>query len=177
MKIVTSLLFATLFRLFFQAQEFVPGYYIINSTAQYAIAIPGGLDFWSDENGCMHQSEELLMNSGEVVIAFECSKGKYYCFDPNGRMVVFQGANCLSAAPKVEGAGVGLMKETIQLLNGSSLSEGAYYWIIGQNTANSTIKIQVAEGKTYDIPQDKISLHELNLKSMMKDYYYTNVGD
>lgn len=178
MKKMFSLLILTMFHFFTSyAQDFVPGYYIINSNAQFAVAIPGGLDYWYDDSGCMHQSEELMMNSGEVVIAFEYSKGKYYCFDPNGRMVVFQGLNCLTAAPKADGAGVGRMEETIQLLNGSSLSEGSYYWIIGQNVANSTLKIQVAEGKTYDVPQGKISLYEVNLKNIMKEQFYMNVGE
>jgi hypothetical protein len=69
------------------AQEFVPGYYIINSTAQYAVAIPSGFDFHADENGCYSQDENLRMKAGEVVIAFQLSKEKFYCFDPNGRMV------------------------------------------------------------------------------------------
>jgi hypothetical protein len=158
-------------------QEFEPGYYIINSTAKYAVAIPGGLDYSIDDNGCMHQFDVLKMKSGEVVIAFQFFKEKYYCFDPNGRMVVFQGENCLTAAPKADGAGVGRMEETIPLLNGSSLSEGSYYWIIAQNVANSTVKIQVAEGKTYDVPQGKIDFYEVNLKKIMKDQNYLNVEE
>ena len=159
------------------AQDFVPGYYIINSTAQYAVTLPSGVDFYADENGCMHQPEELTMKAGEVVIAFELSKSKYYCFDPNGRMVVFQGQNCLTMAPMVEGAGVGRMDETIALIDGSSIDEGAYYWIMGQNISNSTVKIQVADGKTYDVPQGKITLYGAFLKNIMKTQIYVNVGE
>jgi hypothetical protein len=157
------------------AQVFVPGYYIINSTAQYSVALPSGLDFYKDENGCMQQFPELKMKAGEVVIAFELSKGKYYCFDPNGRMVVFQGQNCLTMAPIVDGAGVGRMDETIPLIDGSSLDNGAYYWIIGQNISNSTIKIQVGDGKTYDVPQGKITLYGAFLKNIMKTQNYVDV--
>lgn len=159
------------------AQDFVPGYYIINSTAQYAVALPSGVDFYADENGCMHQYETLKMKAGEVVIAFELSKGKYYCFDPNGRMVVFQGQNCLTKAPMVDGAGVGRMDETIPLIDGSSIDEGAYYWIMGQNISNSTVKIQVADGKTYDVPQGKITLYGAFLKNIMKTQIYGNVEE
>ncbi len=159
------------------AQDFVPGYYIINSTAQYAVALPSGVDYYTDENGCMHQYEDLKMKAGEVVIAFELSKGKYYCFDPNGRMVVFQGQNCLTKAPMVDGAGVGQMDETISLIDGSSLDKGAYYWIMGQNIANSTVKIQVAEGKSYDVPQGKITLYGVFLKNTMKTQTYVNVEE
>jgi len=159
------------------AQDFVPGYYIINSTAQYAVALPSGVDFYADENGCMHQYGTLKMKAGEVVIAFELAKGKYYCFDPNGRMVVFQGQNCLTKAPMVDGAGVGHMDETISLIDGSSIDEGAYYWIMGQNISNSTVKIQVAEGKTYDVPQGKITLYGAFLKNIMKSQTYVNVEE
>jgi hypothetical protein len=161
------------------AQDFVPGYYIINSTAQYAVALPSGVDYYTDEYGCMQQYEyeDLKMKAGEVVIAFELSKGKYYCFDPNGRMVVFEGQNSLSKAPMADGAGIGHMDETISLIDGTSIDEGAYYWIIGQNIANSTVKIQVADGKTYDIPQSKITLYGVFLKNSMKNQFYINVED
>ena len=161
------------------AQDFVPGYYIINSTAQYAIALPSGADFYHDEEGCAHHLEydELKMNAGEVVIAFELSKGKYYCFDPNGRMVVIQGQNCLTKAPMVEGAGVGYMDATIPLIDGSSIDAGSYYWIIGQNISNSTYKIQVADGKTYDVPLGKISLYGVLLKKSMKTQDYIDVQE
>lgn len=159
------------------AQDFIPGYYIINSNAEFSVAIPSGLDFYTDDNGCAQQYESLTMKEGEVVIVFEFSKNKYYCFDPNGRLVVFQGQNCLTKAPLNDGAGVGKMESTIELIDGSSLHEGAYYWIIGQNIANSTVKIQVANGKTYDVPQDKISLYSLLIKNIMKNQLYEKVED
>ena len=123
----------------------------------------------------MHKYANLAMYAGEVVIAFELSKGKYYCFDPNGRMVVFQGQKCLTKAPMVAGAGVGKMIETIELIDGTSLSKGSFFWIIGQNIANSTVKIQVADGKTFDVPQDKITLYGVLLKNIMKTQTYINV--
>jgi hypothetical protein len=167
-------------RIFYSnAQDFAPGYYIINSSAEYAVAIPSGIDYYTDENGCAQQYEieSLRMNEGEVVIAYELSKNKYYCFDPNGRMVVFQGANCLTKAPNNEGSGVGKMEATISLIDGSSLEEGSYYWIIGQNTANSTFKIQVANGKTYDVPEDKITLYVVLIKNIMKNQFYKSVDE
>ena len=174
-KIILTLGIFILTILSSHAQEFIPGYYIINSTAQYAVAIPSGADYTAGENGCYSQDENLYMKAGEIVIAFELSKGKFYCFDPNGRMVVFQGPNCLTKAPMVEGAGVGRMDETIHLIDGSSIQEGAYYWIIGQNIANSTLKIQVGDGKTYDIPQGKITLYGVALKTLSNMLPYENV--
>jgi hypothetical protein len=176
-NILLTFIFCVLSVFYAFAQEFIPGYYIINSAAQYSVALPSGVDYYADNNGCMHQMESLQMKAGEVVIAFELAKGKYYCFDPNGRMVVFQGQNCLTKAPMVDGAGVGHMDATISLIDGSSLGQGAYYWIIGQNIANSTVKIQVADGKTYDVPQGKITLYGVFLKNIMKTQNYVSVED
>ncbi len=165
----------------FSQTDFIPGYYIINSGATYAIAMPSSLDFFKldDESYTWSYPDisELYMAAGEVVIAFEYAGGKVYCFDPNGRMVVFNGLNSLTKAPMVPGAGIGYMVETIELIDGSELSEGAYYWIIGQNVANSTIKIQVANGKTYDIPQSKIVLYSTYIKRMMKTETYKTVEE
>ena len=158
-------------------ETFSPGYYIINSNAQYSVALPSGVDYYYDDKGCAHQYEILKMKAGEVVIAFELPKGKYHCFDPNGRMVVFQGSNCLTKAPITEGAGVGHLDETIDLIDGGSLDEGAYYWIISQDVANSTVKVQVADGKTYNLPQSKITFYGAFLKKLMKSQTYVNVED
>lgn len=168
-----SLLFLCI--LFFNvvyAQEFTPGYYIINSSASYAVINPSSSDFYENENGCLEIYELLQMKSGEVVMAYEFHKGRYYCYDPNGRIVMFQGFNCLTKAPIVQGAGIGHMLSTIQLIDGGSLSEGAYYWIIGQNISNSTIKIQVADGQTYDVPQEKIMLLSAEIRNFTKDFEF-----
>ena len=159
------------------AQDFVPGYYIINSDAQFAVAIPSGRDNYVDGNGCMHQIESFTMRSGEVVIAFQLFKGKYFCFDPFGRMVVFQGQNCLSKAPITDGSGVGLMKEQIQFVDGNSLDIGSYYWIVGQDIAKSTVKIQIGNNKQLDIPDGKIELFGTYEKEFIKNQTFINVED
>ena len=88
---------------------------------------------------------------------------------------MFQGVNCLTKATIVPGAGIGHMLATIQLIDGSSLSEGAYYWIVGQNISNSTIKIQVADGQTYDVPQEKIMLLSAEIRNYTKDFEFLPV--
>jgi hypothetical protein len=175
--IILYISFAFIFVPKLTAQSFTPGYYIINSTAEYSIALQSGFDNYTDNSGniIQYSTEELTMNSGEVVVAFEFSKGKYYCFDPNGRMVVIQGTNCLTSAPMTPGAGVGLMMETISLIDGTDLSEGSYIWIMGQNVANSTVKIQIADGATLDIPQEKVMLYGAFIKNTMKDQVYRKV--
>lgn len=159
------------------AQEaFVPGYYIINSNAKYAVVIPGGGDYSFDsEKGCYEQLTNLKMKAGEVVIAFEYSKGKVYCFDPNGRMLAFDNLNNLSKAPMKPGAGVCYINETIELIDGGTIQKGSYYWIVGQNIAASTITIQAEDGKTYEIPQSKIILYGVYIKTAAKELEYINV--
>ncbi|UPT65603.1 MAG: hypothetical protein M0D57_13795 [Sphingobacteriales bacterium JAD_PAG50586_3] len=158
--------------MFSQTPAFEAGYYIINSNAQYSVIMPSGADYHDTGDGCFKQYTGLKMAAGEVVIAFEFSKGKFYCFDPNGRMVVFQGQNCLTKAPIVTGCGVGRMDEEIELITGDKLNRGAYYWIVGQNIGNSTIKIQVADGAIYDIPKSNMSLFTVYIKDMAKDQDY-----
>jgi hypothetical protein len=148
-------------------ETFQPGYYIINTNAEFLVLSPGGTDYYIDKGNCYHPYDNLGMKNGEIVIAYEKSKGKYFCFDPLGRMVVFQGANPLTKAPVVPGCGVGRMDETIQLIDGSKLGEGSYFWIVGQNLSNSTIKIQVADGATYEVPQNKMTLISVVLRTAM----------
>jgi hypothetical protein len=46
---------------------------------------------------------------------------------------------------------------------------------MGQNVANSTVKIQIADGATLDIPQDKVMLYGAFIKNTMKDQVYRKV--
>jgi len=150
--------------------DFSPGWHIIQSSAKYTVIRPSGSDFqYDNKKGCWDYPvpDFLLMKAGEVVLAFEYSGGKVYGFDPNGRMLVFESLTGLVKAP-VSGAGVGLMLETIELIDGSDLSKGSYVWITGQDIAKETIKIQVQEGKQYDIPKSKISLYSVDIKKMAK---------
>jgi hypothetical protein len=154
-----------------QDSTFVPGYYIIEEGALYTVVQAGGGDYEYYDD-CYWQKTGLLMKQGEVVIAFEFTKGIYYCFDPQGRMLAFKGKASLTKAPLKPGSGVGYMTETIQLIDGSELSEGSYFWIIGQDLVTSTITIQVQGGATYSIPQAKITLFTVLLKNVVKDSYF-----
>jgi hypothetical protein len=157
------------------SQEFVPGYYILNSTAKYSILHPSSVDFISDEQGCYHESDVLSMKSGEVVIAYEFVKGKYYCFDPYGRGIIVQGISSLTKAPILPGCGVGRMEKSIQLIDGNSIVEGAYYWIIGQNIANSTVEILINDGIKLNVPYDNISLISIYLTKMSQNLDYIDI--
>ena len=155
---------------FSQTTSFTPGWYIIENGNNYTVILAGGADYIKNEDGnVVEQSKsDLQMSSGEVVLAFEYSKGKVYCFDPLGRMVAFDNLALLTKAPIVVGCGVGLMTKEIQLIGGDEIKAGSYFWIIGQDLSKSTIKIQVAHNKVLEIPQDKISLLSATIKGLMK---------
>ncbi len=162
------------------SQTFTPGYYIVNSTAKFAVITPGGEDFDLDEaKNCYNYptADELMTDAGEVVIAYEVSGGKVLAFDPSGRQMVFENINCLTKAPTPAGAGICMLTESIQLLDGSAIESGDYYWAIGQDVAKSTIQIQVADGKTFDIPQSKMILLGALLKKELKDVAFKAVGN
>lgn len=157
---------------------FVPGYYIINSNAQYVVAMYSSMDyFYNEESECLTAFDTVIMKAGEVVIAFELSNGKYYCFDPNGRMLVFQGDKCLSRAPITKGSGVGKLLESIELIDGGTLMQGAYYWIVGQDVSKSTITIQTEDGNKLEIPQSKIQLYSNNIKGYIKQMTFGKVAE
>ena len=156
-------------------QEFTPGYYILNSTAKYSILHPSGLDFISDQQGCYHKDDYLYMKSGEVVVAYEFVKGKYYCFDPNGRGIIIQGTSPLTKAPILPGCGVERMEKSIQLIDGNSIEKGAYYWVIGQNIANSTVEILINDGIKLNVPYDNITLTSIYLTNLTKNLDYIDV--
>lgn len=186
---ITSILLSATFAVTtFAQQEFAPGWYIIQSTAKYSVVSPSGAAMinkgeWKDTDAwgnTLSISESVIENllikkAGEVVFAFEYSGGKVYCFDPSGGMLVFDGLSSLKKATIVQGCGVGNMLESIPLLDGSTLQEDSYYWIIGQDIANSTFKIEVQDGKTYHVPQEKINLYSVNLKNMMKSKTFESV--
>ena len=162
------------------SQNFTAGYYIVNSTAKFAVITPGGQDFDLDEaKNCYSYptAEELMTDEGEVVIAYEVSGVKVLAFDPSGRQVVFENISSLTKAPTPAGAGICMLSENIQLLDGSELISGAYYWAIGQDVAKSTIQIQVADGKTFDVPQAKVILLGAYLKKQLKDAEFKAVGN
>lgn len=164
---------------FSQTTIFTPGWYIIENGNNYSVILAGGADYTTNQDGNIvaPNKSDLQMSSGEVVLAFEYSKGKVYCFDPLGRMVAFDNLALLTKAPIVNGCGVGLMTQEIQLIGGDEIKAGSYFWIIGQDLSKSSIKIQVANNKVLEIPQEKISLLSATIKGLMKTELFMPVLD
>jgi len=153
---------------FAQTESFSPGWYIIQHGAQYAILLPSGEDFyWDDYNSQIQYPEvsTLYMAVNEAVLAFAFSKNKYYCFDPNGRIIVFKGVASLSQAPASQ-TGVIHLNETITLPGGEDeLHDNGYYWCASEDEESFTI--QLAENKTYKVKKGKTS------ESLNKVEYHT----
>ena len=168
------------------AQDFVPGYYIIEPKAEYYVNNPSGDDV-GDFLTKVKVTEtieadydlyvaELTMIEGEVVFATDFSKDIYYAYDPNGRMVAIKGQKSLTKAPIAPGNGVGHIIETIQLISGDELKEGMYVWIIGQDLTKSTITILTSKGQKFEIPQSKIELFTAQLRKEIKDATFKTVN-
>lgn len=150
------------------------GWHIIEPQAKYTVLLMGSADmaYYLQNNAqavkgggaaaveadLKRYQSTLPMAQGEVVFVTDHFKDKYIAFDPMGRMVAFQGEGSLTEAPRGSGAGVGHIKEDIQLLTGDVLGKGNFVWVVAQDLAKGTVTVQLAEGVKLEIPQDKIEL-------------------
>lgn len=183
-QIISSILFLFLFQITNAQDAFQPGWYIIQSGASYCVLQAGGADFSYDEdfNVISPDVTTLPMAASEAVLVFTFSKDKYYCFDPNGRMVVFQGASSLTKAP-VSPTGVVFLNEDITLPGGEDiLSSGAYYWCASED--DESFVLQLAGNKTYKIKKgktaegyDKVEYHTGLMKRLAKTESYRAVEE
>lgn len=148
--------------------SFQPGWYIIQKGANYGVILPSYVDA-AAETGTPKEVDKnsLTMNVGEVVLAYEQKGGNTYCFDPLGRLLVFQ--NGLQKAPINAVSSVGIISKDIELLEGDDLKAGAYVWIVGQDVAKSTLKIQLAGNKILEVPKDSIELISKVIRSIAKE--------
>lgn len=183
-QIITSILFLFLFQITNAQESFQPGWYIIQSGASYSVLQASGADFYYDDdfNIISPDITTLPMAENEAVLVFSFSKDKYYSFDPNGRIVVFQGASSLIKAP-VSPTGVVTLNEDITLPGGEDvLSSGAYYWCANEDDESFTL--QLAGNKTYKIKKgktaegiDKVEYHTGTLKRLAKSESYRRVDE
>jgi len=173
-KIITT--FLLLYCKVVMSQEFSPGYYIVNSSAEYMVIFGSMWDAQAADSGndlvATNDGQGLLSNifvgPGEILFSYEFSKGIYYCFSPSGRILAIKGANALSKANVKDGANIGILTESIQLLDGGALREGSFFLLTAQDVSKSTVTIQYADNRQLEIPQSKISFYSLFLKELMK---------
>ena len=144
-----------------QTAETPVGWYQVLTGAQVKV-IQGNSDdvinktVWSD----------ISYSANEVLLVFNFSKDKYYCYDPDGRVVIVKGKASLK---KIEMAGrVGNILEAAKIGLDISLEAGSNVWLVGYNSANSTAKILMVDGSTQEIPQGKIQDLKEYMDSMDK---------
>jgi hypothetical protein len=157
-----------------QTTTFTPGWYIVEKGATYASYDPITLASGIDES-FMDSSISIIfgLKAGETVFATELSADIFYCYDPSGTPILIKGKQALTKAP--QGFGVGIISSEIQLLSGVTLTEGMYVWIIGQDVAKQTIKIQLSSNQILDIPETKIGLLTALLKKNSKATLFKEV--
>ena len=155
---------------FSQTNTFVPGWYIVEKGATYSdydpIELASGVEMSID-------SIVFTLNAGEVVFVTENTGDTYFCFDPSGTPILIKGKTALTKAPN--GFGVGIIASEIQLLSGDNISAGMYVWIIGQDVAKQTIKIQLNSNRVLEIPESKIALLTALIKKNSKASWFRDI--
>jgi len=170
------------------AQNFSPGYYLVNTDAEFTILSGSISDFQQNEKGeyTLSKNEtgqftltklDLIYGLNEVVYAYDYHKEKYFCFDPIGRVVVFKGMNSLVPVSILTQTGIGLLKETVNFIDGSSLYSGSYIWLVGQNISNSTVIVELANKAQIEIPQSKVELTTSELRKSAESKTYKKILD
>lgn len=134
------------------AQQFKPGWYIVEKGAEYVIFAPGYLDF---DNKGRYNLNEVSLNAGEVVFIWEKSKDLYISNEWFGRIVLFDNTDKLTPVPEGK---IGYLLNDIQDLNGKIAAAGSAVWITDYNTATKTVTILLNEGKKVSIPATDITI-------------------
>lgn len=134
---------------FGQTEVFSTGWYFIKSGAQVKV-VQGNTDDIATERDWV----EMSFAANEVLIAFNFQKDKYYCYDPEGRVVIVKGKASLQ---KIEVPGrPGHITQEIKLDLDNILNYGTNVWLIGINSSTTTATILLADGKKVEIPQGSI---------------------
>jgi hypothetical protein len=167
MKKTSLLIVAVLLTCGAFAQTFTAGWYIVEKGAQFS-----AYDIWDLAQGKTPAEEEMNfgLKTGETVFVTELKGDVYYCFDPSGKPLLIKGKNVLSKTPV--GFGIGVVTEEILLLSGESLVGGMFVWIVGQDVGKQTIKVQLENNTTLDVPETKIALLSALIKKNSKDSWF-----
>ncbi|MCS7078379.1 MAG: hypothetical protein NZ455_16830 [Bacteroidia bacterium] len=103
-------------------------------------------------HGSVHSKYSYHAN--QVLLAFNFVKDKYYCYDPEGRLVVVKGKDNLE---KINTAGrIGHITQRVKLDLDHSLEPGNDVWIVGFSPVNKSAIIQLLNGKKFEIPQEAV---------------------
>jgi len=151
-----SLIAVFAFTTFAQTEVFQPGWYLVKSGAQVKV-IQG-----NSEDATLEKDWTLISYSAnEVLLVFNFSKDKYYCYDPDGRIVMVKGKTSLE---KIDAPGrPGRIIEEVKLNLDQTLDVDNNVWLTGFNASTKTANILLSNGQKAEIPQSSIQ--------DLKEYY------
>jgi hypothetical protein len=125
---------------FGQTEAFSTGWYMVKSGAQLKVVQGNSDDAYNKTDWTT-----ISYSANEVLIAFNFQKDKYYCYDPEGRVVIVKGKASLQ---KIDVVGrPGHIIEEVKL---------GLVWLTGFNAATKTATILLADGQKMEIPQSSI---------------------
>lgn len=132
-----------------QTEAFIPGWYILQSGAQVKVV-------QGNSNDALSKTDWHLLNYGhnEVLMAFNFSKDKYYCYDPEGRIILVKGKASLE---KISTAGrPAHLNEDVKIGLDFTLHTGHSVWLTGFNATAKTATILLTGGQKVEIPQSSL---------------------
>jgi hypothetical protein len=142
-------------------EVFQPGWYLVKSGAQVKV-VQGN----SDDVISKRDWKQISYSANEVLLVFNFAKDKYYCFDPEGRVVMIKGKASLE---KIYTPGrPAHIIEDVKLNLDQTLVVGNIVWLTGFNASAKTANILLTNGQKAEIPQSSIQDLKKYLDSMDK---------
>lgn len=132
-----------------QTEVFSPGWHIVKSGAQLKVVQGNSSDAFNNADWHL-----VNYSHNEVLLAFNFSKDKYYCYDPDGRIVIVKGKASLQ---KIDVVGrPAYIIEDVKLGLDATLHSGNNVWLTGFNATTKTATILLVDGQKAEIPQSSI---------------------
>ena len=134
---------------FTQVDIFSTGWYQVLSNSQVKVITGNSSDALNDVI-----FSDITYNANEVLLVFNFSKDVYYCYDPEGRLVLVKGKGSLK---KIESIGrPGYIQEEVKIGLDITLVKGNNVWIVGYNASDKTTQVLLNDGSKISIPQSSI---------------------
>lgn len=147
---------------FSQTEGFSTGWYIVKSGATTGVIKGNSADVSNKVDW-----KKIGYSVNEVLLAFDFSKDIYYCYDPDGRVVLVKGKASLQ---KITVPGrPGNITEDVKLGLDLTLHNGNNVWLTDFNAAAKTATILLVDGNKVDIPQTSIRDNKDYFDSLTQD--------
>jgi hypothetical protein len=130
-----------------QNQAISLGWHMLKSGAQVKV-IQGNSGAVSSN----YNWSQINYENNEVLNVFNVSKDKYYCYDPEGRIILVKGQSPLQKI-EMQGRPVVLVEE-VKIGLDKKFQKGNFVWLIGFNSSTKTASILLSDGSVIEIPQN-----------------------